>query len=258
MDDRLEELFPLYALGALTEDERARVDTYVAADPEARARLDEALRSAAFIGFEAQPVSPSPQVKQDLMARVNADAQRRFAPTQERSRWKWPRLVWPALAVTGLVAVIVLGAWALSLNAQIARLQQETARLQQELVVQQEVLAQLSAPKMSASAITGTDVQPQAHGQMLANPAQPQAVLIVSDLAPLPPDRVYQFWLIRQNVPVSAGLFTVDEQGHAILPVEAAEVIGAFDTIGVSIEPSGGSPQPTGDIVMLGSLGPSS
>jgi anti-sigma-K factor RskA len=258
MDERLEELFPMYALGALSEDERARVDAYVAADPNARTRLEEALHSAGVIGFEAQPVAPSPQVKHTLMARVNADAQSRFAPVSKRARWNWPRFAWPALAVASLLAVIILGAWVASLNAQLARLQQETARLQQELLTQQEVLAQLSAPEVSASAIAGTAAQPQAHGQMLADPSQQQAVLVVSDLAPLPPDRTYQFWLIRQNVPVSAGLFTVDAQGHAILAVQSAEAIGSFDAIGVSIEPAGGSQQPTGDIVMLGSLSPSS
>jgi anti-sigma-K factor RskA len=38
------------------------------------------------------------------------------------------------------------------------------------------------------------------------------------------------------------------------LAVQAADAIGSFDAIGVSIEPDGGSPQPTGDIVMLSNL----
>jgi anti-sigma-K factor RskA len=73
-------------------------------------------------------------------------------------------------------------------------------------------------------------------------------------LAPLPSGKVYQFWLIKGDTPVSAGLFSVDTQGRGLLSVSTSEPIGSFDAIGVSIEPEGGSPQPTGDIVMLSKL----
>ena len=39
MDDHIEELFPLYALGALSDEERSQVESYVATRHDARARL---------------------------------------------------------------------------------------------------------------------------------------------------------------------------------------------------------------------------
>jgi anti-sigma-K factor RskA len=103
-------------------------------------------------------------------------------------------------------------------------------------------------------AIAGTDVQPEARGQLLGDPQSGSGVLIVSGLRPLEPGRVYQFWLIRGDSPVSAGVFHIDEQGAAIVNVSAGAAIGSYDAMGVSIEPEGGSAQPTGDIVMLASL----
>lgn len=74
-NDRIEdELFPFYALDALTDEERAEVDAYVAGNPEARARLNDALLLAAEWAAGAEPLAPSPEVKERLMARVAGEA----------------------------------------------------------------------------------------------------------------------------------------------------------------------------------------
>ncbi len=259
IDDRLEELFPFYALGVLSDAERAEVDAYVARDGEARARLAEALRSAAALAYDAVPIRPSAQTKRALMDRVNADARSGMAvhPRFDLSRLfntQVFKVGMPVIAVASLIAALVLGVWATSLNTEVTRLQQETTILRQQLTAQREVIAQIAAPQVQAMSINGTPVQPQAHGQLIADPHKNIAVLIVSNLGALPPGKVYQFWLIRGKVPISAGIFNVDEQGRGLLAVQSTEAIGSFDTIGVSIEPDGGSLQPTGDIVMLGSL----
>ncbi len=262
MDERLEELFPFYALGALTDEERAQVDAYVGADPEARARLDEAIGAVTALPYAARPAAPRPQLKQDVMKRVTADAPARLAPAQPSfsdklaqffNRPAW-RIAMPLVAVASLIVAVVAGVWAISLKDEVSRLRAEQAALQRELFTQREVLAQIALPQARAMSIAGTAVQPGAYGQMIANPGGNSGVLVVSDLAPLPPGKVYQFWLIKGDTPVSAGLFSVDEQGRGVLSVRASEPVGSFDAIGVSIEPEGGSPQPTGDIVMLSKL----
>ncbi|MBI5567640.1 MAG: anti-sigma factor [Chloroflexi bacterium] len=276
MDDRLEDQFPFYALGALSDEERAQVDAYVAADPAARARLAEVQRTAAVMPLSAAPIEPRAQIKARLMERVQADARaqtdarvngqaaRRAAPIESARRsgfdlahWfenRFFRLALPALTAAALVAASLLAGWAASLDAEVARLRQETALLQQQLSTQREVLAQIASPQVQALTITGTDLQPTAFGQLLADPRTTTALLIVSDLRSLPADRVYQFWLIRNDVPISGGIFSVDDQGRAVLPIELAEAVDSFDAMGVSIEPLGGSRQPTGDIVMLSRL----
>ena len=69
-----EELFPFYALDALTDEERAEVESYVAGNPAARARLDEAMSAVTELVMAAEPLPPDPAVKARLMARVASEA----------------------------------------------------------------------------------------------------------------------------------------------------------------------------------------
>ena len=50
-----EELFPFYALDALTAEERVEVERYVAGDPAARLRLAELTSAAMQLGATAPP-----------------------------------------------------------------------------------------------------------------------------------------------------------------------------------------------------------
>jgi anti-sigma-K factor RskA len=252
MDQQIEDLFPFYALGVLTDEERVQVDVYIAADPAARARLAEMTQSAAMMPYAITPLEPSAQTKAALIKRIKADAPNRLAPAAQRPAFSLRRLfssvpVMSIVAVASLLVAILVSVWALSLN-------NEVAALKRDLLAQREVLVQIVAPNTHAVAINGTQFQPGAHGQLIADLRGKAGVLIVSGLAPLQSGRIYQFWLIRGNQPVSAGLFSVDEQGRGLLSVQSDTEIGSFDAIGISIEPAAGSPQPTGDIVMLSKL----
>ena len=65
-------------------------------------------------------------------------------------------------------------------------------------------------------------------------------------------DQEYQVWRISGETPTSAGTFApdADEQQLVALFVD----FSGADAIGVSIEPTDGSPAPTGAIVLLGTL----
>ena len=279
MDEHIEELFPLYALDALSDDERSQVESYVATRPDARARLDDMVRTASAVAFGAAPVDPSPAVKRAVMDRVSADSPRpssaagegpgvRAAPLRPRN---WRAALFrplPLLAGASLLAAILAVVWAISLNAEVTRLKQENAALaaqvddleaqntvlQQELLAREQVITLMLSPGVRTMAIAGTEEQPNASGQLVADPTGQSAVLVVTGLSTLPAGQVYQFWLIDEGVPVGAGTFSVDEQGEAVLEVTASAPIASFDAMGVSIEPEGGSEQPTGAIVMLSNL----
>ena len=263
MNDKFEELLTFYALGALTEEERAQVEAYVASDPEAKRRLDEMIRTAAALPFAAAPVQTSQDLKRRVMDRINADAQRRFASPQPADIWtRFLDLLLPragnwaphAIAVLSLIAALVTGTWGLTLRGQYASLQTEITALRQELALQREVIAKVASPNSQAFALAGTEHQPAAHGQLIADTQTGSALLLVSGLAQLETGNTYEFWLIEGSTPVPAGLFTVDEEGNGILQVSQNVTPGALNAIGVSIEPEGGSLQPTGNIVMLSEI----
>lgn len=263
MNETIEELFTFYALGAVTEAERQQVEAYVASDPEARLRLDEMIRTASALSYASEPLEPPTEIKRNLMDRVHADAQKRFTSPPPASESGWSRFMnvflsgqWlpQAVAVASLLIALAVGSWGLSLRNQLARLQAELASLQQELADQRVVLAHVVSPNSQTFLISGTDHQPQARGQLMADAQTGSAVLVVSGLQQLEAGKIYEFWLIDGNIPVAAGLFEVNEEGKAILQVSQAVTPEAYDAIGVSIEPQAGSVQPTGDIVMLGAL----
>jgi len=264
MNEKIEELFTFYALGAVTESERQQVEAYVASDAEARLRLEEMIRTTSALPYALEPKEPPAELKRTLMNRVHADAKKRFAPPpSQESGWSrfmnsfLPRLgqLFPqAVAVLSLFIALAVGAWGISMRNEVVRLQAQTALLQKEIADQRVVLAQLTSPNSQAFLISGTDHQPQAHGRFLADSETGSAVLVVSGLEQLEAGKIYEFWLIQGDNPIAAGLFEVNEEGRAVLQVSQAVTPESYDAIGVSIEPQGGSVQPTGDIVMLGGL----
>ena len=310
-NDRIEEeLFPFYALDALTDEERAEVESYVAGNPAARARLDEAMSAVAEF-VTAAPLTPDPSAKARLMARIEDEAvpQSPATPSSQPSPiGRGSATPSPQPSPTGrgstrpsatgrgsasrgfslrdfffgramgfAVLLLLLGGFGLwrlaqqssALRAQVTELQSTTAALQatleatqgenqvlrRELAARDETLAQLRQPGAITIAIgDATGEHPAAVGTLTMNPTTGQAALDVANLPPLHEGTTYQAWMIVGGVPVSAGTFAVDAagQGHHVMP---QATLGTFEAIGVSLEPSGGSEQPTpGKIVLLGGV----
>jgi len=76
-----------------------------------------------------------------------------------------------------------------------------------------------------------------------------ESVLLVNGLEQLPEDKVYELWYIDgDGSPISAGLFTIPDSGHTYSVLEGEMTAGA--TVGVTVEPAGGSKQPTTEPVI--------
>jgi anti-sigma-K factor RskA len=81
-----------------------------------------------------------------------------------------------------------------------------------------------------------------------------EGLLVWRGLEPLPQDKNYQLWLIppAEGAPVPAGLLEIEADTPDWLTVQIPPGAQNFAAVGVSIEPAGGSPAPTGPIVLLG------
>jgi len=260
MDPRIEELLPFYVLDALTEEEKERVDSYLAEHPEARQQLRELEAGASALPHGISPVEPPTHVKQALMKRVHADAKARTVAAASNEPSRRTLRFENVLRSLSLAAAAIAIVWAVVLSVQVTRLRDEIASLNERLTAQSESLQQIitNLPQTSPSnvitvSLKGTEVQPQVQGQLIADPTGQSAVLVIAGLPPLEAGRTYQVWLI-DGAPVSAGLLTVDENGQGIFIVSSESEIGSFNSLGISIEPEGGSVQPTGDIVVLSDL----
>ena len=266
MDPRIEELLPFYALDALSEEEKEEVESYLAKHPEARIQLQELQTGASALPHSVAPVEPPRHVKEALMKRVTSDMQARelssgraaASASEPVQRGPWFGNLFRLLSLSAAAIALI---WAFVLNAQVRRLQEEIASLNEQVAAQSQsidhliqILPQTNESDVITVSLKSTRDQSRPLGQLIANPNDKSAVVVISGLPPLEPGKTYQVWLIG-DAPVSAGLLTVDEHGQSVLIITSEESIGSFKSLGISIEPEGGSKQPTADqIVVLSDL----
>jgi anti-sigma-K factor RskA len=86
------------------------------------------------------------------------------------------------------------------------------------------------------------------------NRARNIVVALAFDLPPAPAGRTYQLWAIEKGrAPVSVGIFNTSPTGRAIVTLQMPAGVRP-DISAVTQEPAGGSPQPTQQPFLVGSL----
>jgi anti-sigma-K factor RskA len=78
-------------------------------------------------------------------------------------------------------------------------------------------------------------------------PTNEGAVMAVAGLPEAPGSHVYQLWYMKDGKPVSVGTF---ETRDSVVVMDIAESFDGYQDVAVTIEPSGGSRQPTSDPVI--------
>ena len=106
----------------------------------------------------------------------------------------------------------------------------------------------------SVNMLWGTGWEANARGMLMVSRSGSQALLLALNLRPLPPDRVYQVWLVKNGRRYNGGHFTVDSSGYGQTLIFPYASIAEFEGIGITIEPIGGSSGPTGISVLKGDL----
>lgn len=145
-------------------------------------------------------------------------------------------------------------AWTLTL-AVIVGLLGWNLRLRQQHDTTAEARALLTAEDREVTPLTGSAQARGATARLVLRRDDPRAGLVVSGLPPLPPGRSYQLWFVRPDQTRASGaVFRVDAQGEAVVLVQIPETLGAFRGVGVTEEPAGGSPAPTGRNLLAGAL----
>ncbi|RIJ05588.1 anti-sigma factor, partial [Clavibacter michiganensis subsp. insidiosus] len=74
-DDDIRMLTAAYALGAVDAEEAAEIEALLERDPALRAEVEELRATAADLAWTTEPVDPSPRLKIDLMAMLDATPQ---------------------------------------------------------------------------------------------------------------------------------------------------------------------------------------
>lgn len=236
MREDLHTLAGAYALDALPDDERELFEGHLARC-DACAQEVRGLREAtAQFAVAVATSPPPPHLRAQVLARIGQV--RQLPPlvpdlAVERARRR-PRLA-AALAAACLIVALVAGGLAV-------RSQQELNRAR---AAGQAVAAVLAAP--DAQTVTG----PTAGGTatVVVSRSRGQVVFASSGLRRLEESETYELWLMGPQAIRPAGLLRPDAQGQTRTIV--ASPLRDADRVGLTVEPAGGSPQPTTTPVLV-------
>jgi anti-sigma-K factor RskA len=236
VENHVIDLLPAHALGMLTGAEADRVTEHLAGCPSCQAEYHYLRQVADELPLALAQTAPPPALKDRLMSQIH-DRRMGSIVTSQPSIWQrlqsYIRLSTPAWALA-LIIVLALGN-----------------------VIQWRQLSQVAdvpTPAMRVFALASTDQSPGAIGTLIMDQAGEYGTLVVDNLAELDFDQQYQVWLIVDGQRTSAGLFSVNYDGYASLELLAPQPLIKYDAIGITVEPAGGSPGPTGERVLGGDI----
>jgi anti-sigma-K factor RskA len=232
------ELLPAYALDILTEVETAQVDDHLATCAACQAELRQYQTVADELPLALVQATPRPALKMKLMKEIHHRRQKTvssFRPSLIQSWGSFLRRSFPAWGLA-LIAVLALG------NLLLWR--------------RTNLVSGRNASSMRVVALANTKDSPQAVGSLMINPSGEYGTLVVDRLPVLDIGHQYQVWLIRGDQRISGGLFSANADGYASLELAAPLPLNLYQSVGITIEPAGGSPGPTGAKVLGGNLLP--
>jgi anti-sigma-K factor RskA len=109
--------------------------------------------------------------------------------------------------------------------------------------------------QMQAIPLKSTGLIPNADGYLVIS-ADGLSGALVLDQLPQSDNQEYQLWLVKDGQRTSGALLSVDELGYGGGRVNAPEQLFNYAWAEVTLETAGGSPQPTGDVILKATLFP--
>ena len=224
--EEVTELLASYALDALPAEEAAAVERHLEGCRRHDAELQELRDGTAAVALAAPEREPRPELRTRLLAAFESEAAARTAapvPLRRPARRSFAWRPAPAFAYAAAALLIVALAGLLAWNVALQTGGSGNERLVREF---------------SGDAGQGRLVYLE----------DEQAGLLELDLDAQPAERTYQAWAIYGESPVSLGL--VPNEGVAAFRAD----LGDASAVAISIEPAGGSAQPTSDPVLVAAL----
>ena len=219
---------PAFALGVLDSTEALQVEEHLGVCPACRAEL----RAFQQVVEELPLAVPQHEPPAHLKKRILTQASRQASVPSWPPRTSLLRRLAPAWGVFSLVLILALVIGNLTLWQRLENIEPPS--------------------QFQVIALTGTDYKPDASGALVVSPDGNEGTLVAANLPELDPAYQYQLWLIQDGQRTSGGVFSVAQGGYGYLAVTSPEPLLQYDGFGVTIEPAGGSPGPTGQKVLGG------
>jgi len=230
------ENIPAYAIGALDADEFAALESHLQTCASCRAELAEYRVLNQSLLTAVPPRQPSAALRKRLQSRLPS------VQKTARPQWNWNWSFSRMAVGASLILLLVMNMYSI---LQTRALQQEQAQLNRQVRTGQTVMSMLSYPATERLSINSD----KAVGSLLLDKERDIVALIVWNMPELPENETYQIWLIDpQGERVSAGIFSPEsDQAYTTKVVYPKQRLVDFTGVGVTVEPAGGSEQPTGE-----------
>ncbi|MCA0216424.1 MAG: anti-sigma factor [Actinobacteria bacterium] len=245
-DKELGNLSGSYALNGLDAADLAEFETHLQQSQATRDEVTELTDTAVLLGLAVEPVQPSAGLKASIMDQLDAHPQLPVAaassaafasPAGRKAQARWfTRPVTALAAVAAAIALFVGGGVITTSLAQNSFAQQQADQL----------AAINSADDAQRASV---DLADGGTATLVWSNTLLSSALIVDGLAPLPADRTYELWYINDAGARPAGTFGVAGSGSTWRVLDGTMKAG--DTVGVTVEPRGGSDAPTTDPVVV-------
>ena len=234
---RLEE----YLLGDLPPAVDREMSRHIDDCDECRQALKDLNDASVALALQAPQVKPPDSLKTRVLEGVDGSASSDISahPRSAISRF------WRPLSIAAALGILMLGGYAWTLRNEIKDLQRQLAETR-------DVTDILSAPGMQFLDLAGVAPNESSFGKVVIDADRGTAAVYMYRLPEAPEGMEYQLWVTREGKPTSVGMFTVGEDGMAMLTLNDLPDEGTMPNFLVTIEPEGGQPLPTGMMYLTG------
>jgi len=257
-------LLELYVLGIASEQETAEVIALCEQYPEIEAEIAAIeLSLKSYAGLYA--VKPAAAVKEKIFSQLNEGSYTRSEEPGKlvgiSSFWKYAAAAAVILLIGSAILNVVYYSKYKDANKnyqaaviqkksteeQLAALEQANSEMKNDMGV---IQSKYSEPMV----LHGLEKAPDAAAKIFWMKNTTGEVYIdPSNLPDAPAGKQYQFWAIVDGKPVDGGLIVTSKKGDKFR-IQKMKAFGKAEAFAVTLEPTGGMPQPTGDMYVMGKM----
>lgn len=231
--DRLKELVAPYVLGAVPRNEMAFVRAHILSCDECMTEADNFAQVTEKLPLMVNPVALPEGFAEKVLAAAGAGGRDQTVLAEERRVDGDTVVDLDARRRTPVISILAAAAVLLAFAVMTTSLLQTRSDLQRREVA-------VTALLRSGDGSMGLQGTSGAVAKIV--PSNGQSSLVVAGLDAAPDNHTYQLWLQQDGEMHSGGTFDVEE-GIAVFDTDWTP--GDYEGAAITIEPAGGSPQPT-------------